>query len=61
MNKKGKFRHNNGSAVIWKEEPLITLIIGIFIGASIGFIIAAIVTSGMNADEFNPKHLHSKR
>jgi hypothetical protein len=39
---------------------MITLIIGLFIGASIGFILAAMIKSGNNADEFNLEHF-SKR
>jgi ABC-type uncharacterized transport system permease subunit len=43
-----------------KEEPLITLIIGICIGASIGFILSAIAVR-MNADEFDPKDLYAPK
>ena len=40
---------------------MITLFIGLSIGAFIGFMIAAILSYGSNADEFKPKHLHNIR
>ncbi len=42
------------------EEALITLIIGIYIGASIGFLLSAIAVR-MNADEFDPKDLYAPK
>jgi hypothetical protein len=36
-----------------KGEPMITLVIGLFIGALLGFVLAAIIARGKTADEYD--------
>lgn len=40
--------------VLTKEEQVVTLVIGLFIGALFGFIVAAIIARGKHGDQYDP-------
>jgi ABC-type uncharacterized transport system permease subunit len=42
------------SGPLKKEEPVVTLLIGLFVGALLGFIFAAIIARGKRADQSDP-------
>jgi hypothetical protein len=48
-----EINYGAGGLKLKQEEPVITLIIGLFIGVLVGFIFAAIIAGGNNAEQYD--------